>query len=273
LESLPLLSLLALTLVLTGAVAGVVAGLLGVGGGIVIVPVLYFLFGAIGLDDAVRMHQAVATSLATFLVTASVSARAHDRRGAVDRALLKRWGLSIFFGVVLGASVGGLLNGALLTGAFSALALFVAAHLFFGNTAFQIRDRLPTGLGLHAAGGLIGGLSAMIGIGGGTMSVPFLSAFGYPMGRAVGTAAAIGLLIGVPGAIVFAVMGLDVPARGAYSLGYISLPAFALISTGTVFAAPFGVRLAHALRPEILRRAFALFLVATAIRMAWGLFG
>lgn len=271
-ESIPLLALLAFSLVATGAVAGLIAGSLGVGGGIVIVPVLYFLFAIIDIDDGVRMHQAVGTSLATFLSTASVSAYAHNRRGGVDLDLLKRWGFSIFLGVVLGASVAGFMEGPLLTGVFATLALFVAGHLFLGRN-FQIAEHLPTGPGLHAAGGVIGSLSAMIGIGGGTMSVPFLSAFGYPMPRAIGTAAAIGLIIGVPGAIVFVMMGFDAPLRVPYSLGYVSLPAFVLISLGTIFAAPFGVRLAHALPAQTLRRAFALFLVATAIRMAWGLVG
>ncbi len=267
-ESIPLL---ALTLLLTGAVTGIVAGFLGVGGGIVIVPVLYFLFTAIGVDESVRMHQAVATSLATFLPTASMSAYAHHRRGGVDVALLKRWGASIFVGVILGASVGSLMKGDALTGAFATLALFAAVYLFFGRADFRISSHLPAGPGLHAVGGIIGGLSAMIGIGGGTMSVPFLSAFGYSMPRAIGTAAAVGLIIGVPGAAVFAISGFDAPLRAAYSLGYVSLPAFVAISLGTVFAAPFGVRLAHVLHPQIVRRVFALFLVATAIRMLWGL--
>lgn len=272
-ETFPPLLLLAGALVATGAIAGVIAGFLGVGGGIVIVPILYFLFTAIGVDEGVRMHLAVGTSLATFLPTASVSALGHHRRGAVDRALLKRWGFAIFAGVVLGASIGGFVKGTILTGAFATLALVVATYLFFGRKDFRLADRLPTGLPLQAAGALIGGLSAMIGIGGGTMTVPYLNAFAYPMPRAVGTAAAIGLLIGVPGATVFAIAGLDAAGLPPYSLGYVSLPAFALISAGTIVAAPYGVRLAHALSASLLRRAFALFLVATAARMYWGLFG
>ncbi len=272
-ESLPLLILLAASLIVTGAIAGVVAGFLGVGGGIVIVPVLYFLFGAIGIDETVRMHMAVGTSLATFLPTASVSAFAHNRRGAVDIGLLKRWGISILLGVVVGAGIGGFVEGAILTGAFATLAILVAAHLFFGRENFRLSDRLPSGISLQGAGAVIGGVSAMIGIGGGTMSVPYLAAFGYPMARAVGTAAAIGLIIGVPGAIVFAIAGLGVPLRPVYSLGYVSLTAFALISLGTIFAAPVGVRLAHRVGARILRRAFALFLMATSLRMVWGLLG
>lgn len=272
-ESLPLLALFATSLVITGAIAGVVAGFLGVGGGIVIVPVLYLLFGAIDVDAAVCMHLAVGTSLATFLVTASVSALGHHRRGAVDGDLLKRWGVAIFLGVVVGASLGGFADGRLLTGAFATLALVVALHLFFGREDFRLGDRLPAWPRLQMAGALIGGVSAMIGIGGGTMSVPYLAAFGYPMARAVGTAAAIGLIIGVPGAIVFGIAGLEAPLRPAYSLGYISLPAFALISLGTLFATPFGVRLAHRVGARTLKIAFAFFLVATSLRMFWGLLG
>ena len=272
-ESLPFLVLLAASLVVIGAISGVIAGFLGVGGGIVIVPFLYFLFAAIGIDDQVRMHMAVGTSLATFLPTASVSALAHNRRGSVDVGLLKRWGISIFLGVVIGASIGSFVEGAILTAAFATLAILIATHFLFGREDFRLSNRLPSGIGLQSAGAIIGGISAMIGIGGGTMSVPYLAAFGYPIARAVGTAAAIGLIIGVPGAIVFAIAGFGMPLRPAYSLGYVSLTAFALISLGTIFAAPVGVRLAHHVGAHILRRAFAVFLVATSVHMYWGLFG
>jgi uncharacterized membrane protein YfcA len=154
---------------------------------------------------------------------------------------------------------------------FAAVALAVAAHMALRVEGTHVRDRLPQGAGNHALAALIGAVSAMMGIGGGTLSVPILSACNVPIRRAVGTAAAIGLIIAVPGTIGFAIAGLDVAGRPPLSLGYVSVIGFLLLTPTTMLAAPWGARLAHALAPQRLRLAFAVFLALTSARMAFGL--
>jgi uncharacterized membrane protein YfcA len=269
--SLPSLLVLTGALLGTGIVAGLLAGLLGVGGGIVIVPVLFHLFSALDVDASVRMHVAVGTSLATIVPTSIVSAAAHRRRDAVDLPLLRTLGPAVFAGVIAGTAVAASVRGILLTAIFGVLALAVAANMALRPEELHLRDTLPGRPALDLIGGLIGAFSAMMGIGGGTFSVPVLVACAYPIRKAVGTASAIGLIIGVPGAIGFVVAGLEVPARPPFSFGYVNLLGFALIVPATILAAPWGVRLAHAIRPVMLRRAFALFLFLTSLRMLSGL--
>ena len=258
-------------LLAAGAVAGVTAGLLGVGGGIVIVPVLWHMFDAIGIDEAVRMHVAVGTSLATIIATSISSVRAHHRRGAVDFALLKSWGIWIFLGVLAGTAIAGFVRGPVLTAVFATVALVVSLHMGFGRPEWRIAESLPKGLGKASLASAIGAISAMMGIGGGTLSVPILSLFGYPIHRAVGTAAAIGFIIGIPGTIGFIITGWDMPERPPFSLGYISLIGFALIFPTSTLLAPYGARLAHGLNTRNLKRVFAVFLGFTALRMFYDL--
>ena len=265
------LALFALLLLAAGAGAGVVAGLLGVGGGIVVVPVLFHLFTQLGIDEAGRMKLAVGTSLATIVVTAWSSASAHWKRGTVDQRFLKEWGPIIFAGVVAGALLASLTRGPLLTGVFATVALVVAAQIAFGRPEWRLGDQLPKGAGRVALGGSIGALSAMMGIGGGTLTVPVLTLFGFPVHRAVGTAAAMGFVIGVPGSLAFMATGMGVADRPPFSLGYVSLVGLALIAPTSMICAPYGARLAHRLDARPLRRLFAAFLVATSARMFWQL--
>ncbi len=267
------LAAFAAALLATGAAAGVLAGLLGVGGGIVIVPVLFNLFPLLGIDEAVRMHVAVGTSLATIIPTSIVSARAHHRRGSLDAALLKSLIPGVLVGVGLGGWLGARAGGDTLTAVFAAVALLVAANMAFRKEGMVLAPALPGGVVRHALGLVIGGFSVVMGIGGGTLSVPILSAFAVPIRRAVGTAAALGLVIGLPGAIGFIAAGLDVPNRPPGSLGYANLIGFALIVPATMLMAPVGARLAHTLSPPLLRKAFALFLFLTALRMGWSILG
>lgn len=262
---------LLLALLATGMVAGVLAGLLGVGGGIVIVPVLFHMFTLLGIDASVKMHLAVGTSLATIVPTSITSARAHARRGSLDRTLLRTLGPSLLAGVLIGSLLSGVLNGAVLTAVFATVALFVAAHMAFAPQNMVVADGLPPTPFRQTLGVLIGGVSTLMGIGGGTLSVPILSAFNYPIHRAVGTAAAIGALISIPGSIALFVAGIDQPNRPPGSIGYINLLGVALIIPMTLVTAPWGVRLAHSLNARRLRQLFALFLFLTAIRMYYGL--
>ena len=257
---------LVIVLASAGALAGVIAGLLGVGGGIVIVPVLFYLLPAAGVPEAARMHVAVGTSLATIIATSTVSARSHWRRGSVDLELLKTIGPSIVVGVLAGIAFGGAASGAVLTAIFAGVALVVAVHMAFFQGR-SIAARLPKRPGLDALGVFIGGVSVVMGIGGGTLSVPTFRLFGMEIRRAVGTAAAIGLVIAVPGAIGFAVSGLGVDGLPVGSVGYVNLIGFALVAPLSMALAPVGARLAHTIPRVWLSRAFAVFLGITGVRM------
>ncbi|MEO5336184.1 MAG: sulfite exporter TauE/SafE family protein [Magnetospirillum sp. WYHS-4] len=259
----------AVLLLLAGAGAGLIAGLLGVGGGIVVVPVLFHVFGHLGIEPALSMKMAVGTSLATIVVTAWASARAHWERGAVDQEVLRRLGPWVVGGVLAGALLASSLDGSVLAGLFAAVAFVVSLQIAFGNPAWRLGDRLPEGPGGAALGGAIGALSALLGIGGGTFVVPVLTMHGYPVRRAVGTAAAMGFVIGIPGVLGFALAGLEVTGRPPFSLGYVSLAGLAFLAPASMVCAPLGAGLAHRLDIRMLRRVFALFLALTAARMAW----
>jgi len=258
---------LAAALVAAGAFAGVLAGLLGVGGGIVIVPALYHLFATIGIDDAVRMHVAVGTSLSTIVATSVSSMRAHHRRGAVDWTLLKSWGPAIALGVIAGAALAGAASGDALEAVFGVVALLVALYMAFAPATLRLAQSLPRGAAKLGIGVVIGTLSSMMGIGGGSLTVPVLTLCGVDIRRAVGTASGVGLIIAVPGTIGFAAAGWGVPGLPPGSLGYVSVVGFAVLVPMTVLCAPLGARLAHAVPQMALRRAFAAFLALTAVRL------
>jgi uncharacterized membrane protein YfcA len=259
--------MLVLALLGAGAFAGVLAGLLGVGGGIVIVPVLFHMFEFLDVDLSVAMHVAVGTSLSTIIATSISSLRAHNRRGAVDWGLLKSWGPAVAIGVIAGTVIAALVSGATLTAIFAVLALVIAAHLAFSPEHLRLADQLPGGPIRFGIGNVIGGLSAMMGIGGGTFTVPTLVMCNYPVHKAVGTASAVGLIIAVPGALGFVVSGLGADGLPPFSLGFVNLLGFILLVPMTVLTAPVGARLAHGMNQRWLRRAFALFLAITSARM------
>ncbi len=265
------LAVFAAALLAAGGVAGVLAGLLGIGGGIVMVPALYQVFALLGIDEAVRMHAAVGTSLAVILPTGLSSARAHWKRGAVDPSVLRAWGPWVVVGVALGTGLATVLGGRALTGLFAVVAFLMAIRLFTGSEDKALRDGLPPAPWSPAIGLGIGAISALLGIGGGTFSVPAQVMCGRPIRRAVGTAAAIGLIIALPGAVGFAVTGLGLDGRPPLSVGYVNLLGFACLVPASVAAAPLGARLAHALDPDLLRKGFAVFLLTVGGRMVYGL--
>ena len=257
----------------TGAVAGILSGLLGVGGGIVIVPVLFWVFTGLGLAPELGMKVAVATSLVTVAVTAYSSARAHHGRGSVDMALLRHWAPWMAAGALLGGILAGVVSGRALLALFGTIALLVAWNMARPKTRI-LAPALPARRGIQPAmAGSVGVISAMMGIGSGTLGVPLMTAFCVPVHRAVGTAAALGLVIGVPAALAMIVAGLGVEGRPAASLGYVNLVAVALILPLSVACAPLGARIAHALEPVWIKRAFAVFLCLTSIRMLWSALG
>lgn len=261
------LSLLAAGVFGTGAIAGILSGLLGVGGGIVIVPVLFWVFAVLGIPSALGMQVAVATSLVTVAVTALSSARAHHRRGSVDMVLVRRWAPWMAAGALAGGTLAGVVSGRVLLLVFGTIALLVAWNMARPRTRI-LAPALPEAPGAQPAmAGTVGLVSSMMGIGSGTLGVPLMTAFSVPVHRAVGTAAALGLVIGLPAAAAMIVTGLGVPGRPPLSLGYANLPAVALILPLSVACAPLGARIAHALEPAWIKRAFAVFLCITAIRM------
>lgn len=263
---------LAAALLATGLVAGVLAGLLGVGGGIVIVPVLYHLFTLLGIDESVRMHVAVGTSLATIVPTSILSSRAHRRKGSLDPLLVRRLLPSVVVGVALGAVASGFLKGSVLTAMFATVALMVALNMALKRDSFALGDGLPGPAGTALLGSGIGGVSTLMGIGGGTLSVPILNALRVPMHTAVGTGALLGTVISVPGALAFVVSGLDVPLRPPLSVGYVNLLGFALIVPATLLTTGWGATLAHRIDARRLAQVFAGFLALTSARMFVGLF-
>ncbi len=263
------LGTLAIGLVLSGIVGGVVAGMLGVGGGIVIVPILYHVLGLVGVDESVRMHIATGTSLATIIPTSFSSVTAHNKKGAVDWELLRRWAIPMLLGVLVGSTVSGIARGQVLSLVFAAVALPVALQLAFGGDNRRIADRLPTGpLGLLLPAG-IGGLSTMMGIGGGTVGVPTMTLCGVPIHRAVGTASAFGWIISIPGTLGAIIAGWHAAGLPPWSLGYVNLLGFILIAPASYFMAPFGAQIAHNTDVKKLRILFAAFIGLTALRMLY----
>ncbi|MBS4153177.1 sulfite exporter TauE/SafE family protein [Cobetia sp. MC34] len=258
-------------LIVTGMIAGVMAGLLGVGGGIVIVPVLFHLFSLLGVDEAVRMHQAVGTSLATIIPTSIMSARAHYAKGNLDPAILKRLLPGVIIGVIIGGLLSNLFSGAVLMGLFATVAFLVALNMFRRQSTV-LGTGLPGPLGSGALGTFIGGVSTLMGIGGGTLSVPTLSTLGTPMHLAVGTGAALGLVISLPGTASFLLNGIGEPNLLPGSIGYVNLLGFAAIVPATMLCAPVGAKLAHAMDAAKLKKVFAIFLMFTALRMFYDLF-
>ena len=267
-EILPLAAMMAAT----GATAGVLAGLLGVGGGIVIVPVLDTVLGWYGVDPAIRMHIAVATSLACIVPTSISSFKAHHRKGAVDFELIKLWGPAILIGALLGSFLASQLDSKMLSGIFGVVALIVAIKMLLPLEGISLYKDVPRGISAPVAPTIIGALSSMMGIGGGTFSVPAMTLMNQPIHKAVGTAALFGLFISLPGAIGFVVLGLEDIRLPMGSLGYVNLIGFALIAPVTVLFAPLGARIAHMLNRRQLSILFGVFLSIVACRMIYRTF-
>lgn len=270
--SLAWLAGLIIALLITGMIAGVLAGLLGVGGGIVIVPVLFHLFSLLGVDESVRMHLAVGTSLATIIPTSLRSARSHYHKGSFRPEIFRPLLPGILLGVLIGILLSGMFSGRFLTGIFAVIALLVALNMALRPT-LNFGEGLPGKMGTTALGGMIGSISTLMGIGGGTLSVPLLHALKIPMHQAVGTGAAIGIVISIPGALGFLINGWNAENLLPGSIGYINLLGFAIIVPATLITTPWGVHLAHAVNADRLKQLFALFLALTSLRMFYSLLG
>ncbi len=264
----PELLTLALPVLAAGVIAGFLAGLLGIGGGIIIVPALLVALAATETAAAVTMHVAVATSLATIIPTSLSSSRAHWRRGSVDLELARRWAPAVFLGACAGVLIADRLHSDTLTAIFAVMAVIFGAKMWLPLDDVVLRDGVPRGSTALSLPFSIGALSTLMGIGGGTFGVTALSLFNQPIHRAVGTAALLGFVISVPASVGYVLAGWDKAGRPPFSLGYVNLLAVALIIPATILMAPLGAAVAHRLSRRWLSRLFGVFLIVTGIRLA-----
>lgn len=261
------LLLLAVAMLLTGVAGGVMAGLFGIGGGIVIVPALDFALAFFDTDPAIRMHVAVATSLATIVPTSVSSARAHHLRGAVDLPLVRRWAPFVLCGSLAGAWLAARVHSDVLAAIFAVMALLIGIKLLLPLDGKVVAQDVPRGATISVVPFAIGGISSMMGIGGGTLSVAALTLMNQPIHRAVGTAALFGLVISLPGTLGFIITGFGDSRLPPGSLGFVNLVGFAFIAPATWLAAPWGAALAHRLSHRQLTIAFGTFLFVVSLRM------
>ncbi|MBL8552285.1 MAG: sulfite exporter TauE/SafE family protein [Hyphomonadaceae bacterium] len=259
--------MLLLALAAAGVFAGFIGGLFGVGGGIVLVPVLYQVWGVLGAPDEYRMHLAVGSSLSTIVATSWRSLSAHAKKGAVDFALLRAWAPWLALGAAAGSAVAGFVDARVLLVVFGAALIPVALNLAFNAKGRPLFAALPTGFGGALVAASNGFLSAMMGVGGGTIGVPIMTLCGRPIHQAVATASGFGAAIAIPATIGFAISGWGRAGLPPLSLGFVNLPAFAIVALLTTFAAPYGARTAHRLDRVALSRAFAVFLAITSLLM------
>jgi uncharacterized protein len=257
-------------LVVAGLVAGFLSGLLGVGGGGVLVPVLYEAFGVAGVPEDSRMHLALGTTLAVIAPTVLRSLAAHHARGAVDMAVVKRMGPWIFLGVVLGIEIAKGASSEALRWVWVVFGTLLAIKMALGRDDWRLADSLPAPPWLEGTAFIIGIISTLMGIGGATFTVPLLTLHGRPLLQAVATATGIGPIIAIPGIIGYMLSGWGAPGLPPYSIGYVSIGAL-LIAPLSVFAAPYGVKTAHGISKRKLEIAFAIFLATVVARFLWTL--
>ncbi|MEE9453452.1 MAG: sulfite exporter TauE/SafE family protein [Paracoccaceae bacterium] len=259
----PLLALL----LFIGAIAGVIAGLLGVGGGIVLVPAFYYTFTTLGYDSAQMMQICVATSLATIVFTSIRSVLSHHKKGAVDWDILKSWAPGIVIGAVLGMLIARQMRSENLMLIFGVLGVLVGLYLAFGRENWRLGAEMPRGVSRAIIAPVLGFLSVLMGIGGGSFGVPLMTLFNRPIHRAVATAAGFGVIIAVPSVIGFLLMGWDSPGKPPLTFGLVNIVAFVIIISMTLLTAPIGVRIAHSMNPKPLKIVFAVFIMLMALNM------
>ncbi|MEJ2137737.1 MAG: sulfite exporter TauE/SafE family protein [Desulfofustis sp.] len=254
-----------------GAFVGILAGLLGVGGGLVIVPILVFSFNLQGVSSEIIMHLALGTSLASIIFTSISSFMAHHRRGAVHWIIVRRIVLGILTGTFLGSCFASLLSTNILKG-FFVFFLYFVAYQFLTNKKPKPSRELPGTTGMFGVGNVIGFISSLVGIGGGAVSVPYMVWCNVPVHRAIGTSAAIGLPIAISGTVGFLFNGWENELLPQYSVGFIYLPALVGIAAVSILTAPLGAKLAHSLPVGKLKKIFALLLIVVGTRMLVSIF-
>lgn len=267
------LATLGIALLAAGVLTGILAGMFGVGGGAVIVPVLYQIFGFLGVPEEVRMHLCVGTSLAIIIPTSIQSYRTHRARGKVLEDVLKSWAIPVVLSVLAGGLIAAFAPALVLKLVFVVVAGANAIKQLAGRDDWRIAPDLPGIIGMRAYGVLIGLASALMGIGGGAISNMILTLHGKAIHNAVATSSGLGVLISIPGALSYIAAGWPKMAvLPPFSVGYVSLMGLALVAPVSAFAAPYGARLAHRLNKRTLEVAFGLFLLVVSLRFLWGIF-
>lgn len=255
-----------------GVLAGVIAGMFGVGGGLIIVPALYWILPVLSASGTIPhdkiMHVAIGTSLAIIVLTSLSSAWSHFKKDAIDTKALVRLTPGLLLGAALSALVANSFSTTFLKYFFIVFELLVAVQLFLG-VGVKSHRTLPSPVSTAVAGGIIGLISGLVGIGGGTLTVPFLIWCNYDIKKAIGTSAACGLPIAFAGMLGFIWLGLDAKQMPAGTMGYVYWPAFIGIGVMSVLFAPVGVKLAHSLPSYWLKKLFSIFILLVAIKMAW----
>ena len=265
------LALFAAVLIGAGVLAGLLAGLFGIGGGAVLVPVFYQTYGLLGIDDTVRMHVSVGTSLAIIIPTSMRSFWAHYKKGAVDMALLRAFILPILVGVLLASLIAASISSAGLRIVFAVVAFAVAFKMLFGRASWILGSDLPGRLGTFIAGVFIGLFSALMGVGGGVLNNSFMTLYSRPIHQAVATSAGVGVLISVPGMLGYIWAGWGAGGLPPFSTGFINWLTVALIIPVTLLVAPYGAKLAHEWPKRRLEIGFGLFLIFVGARFLWTL--
>lgn len=267
------LLLLAGALLVTGCVTGLLAGLLGIGGGGIMVPVLYEVFGSVGVDPALCLHLAVGTSLSVILPTSLRAFLSHRAKGAVDMGLLKTMVLPVVAGVCLGILIARYADDTVLKAIWAGCASLMSAKLFFGRESWRLGDAVPGQPVRGLFGGFVGLVSTLMSIGGGAFVTTFLTLYGRSVHQSVATASGFGPIIAVPATLGFVWAGWHIAGLPPGSFGYVNLVGTAMIVPASVLAAPLGVRIAHGISRRTLELAFATFLALVAVRFLISLFG
>ncbi len=249
-----------------GVLAGILAGLFGIGGGAVLVPVFYQMLGVFEVDEAIRMHLSVGTSLAIIVPTSLRSFAGHRAKGGVDVALLKSFLVTVPAGVIMASIVTAFISGSALRVIFAVFSLIVALKLLLAKEDWRIGDDLPTGLARSVAGWFIGFSSTFMGIGGGVFNNTFMTLFGRPIHQAVATSAGVGVLISIPGVLGYIWAGWGAVGLPQLSLGYVNLLMVAIVVPVTLLVAPIGVMAAHKMSKRNLEFGFGIFLLLVAAR-------
>lgn len=259
-----ILTLIFIIYALIGGVAGILGGMLGIGGGVITVPCLFYLFRFLEFPQAYVMHMAIATSLAAMIFNTLSATWSHHQHGTVLWKILKKMIPGFVLGSILGALIASALSGILLEIFFACFLFFLAFRFFIPKKQKKERVKIPSRSVLTFYSSGIGILSNILGIGGGTMTVPLLISFKIPDTKAIGTSAAATLFTSILGSISYLILGWgNVP--GAQNIGLINLPAFLIVGIATFFTAPYGVKLTHELSPKKVRKIFACVLTATGI--------
>lgn len=262
-----------IALLIAGGIAGLLAGIFGIGGGAILVPVFYQMLGVLEVDEAVRMHLSVGTSLAVIVPTSIRSFMGHKAKGAVDMELIRNFSIVVPISVVMASIVAAYVSGEILRVIFAVSALLIAVKMLFGKEDWKLGDDLPSGWRIYISGWVIGFFSTFMGIGGGVFNNTFMTAFGRAIHQAVATSSGVGVLISIPGVIGYIWAGWGVSGLPDFSIGYVNILGVLIIIPVTVLVAPIGVRIAHALKKRQLEIFFGLFLVLVAVRFLATLIG